>query len=126
MTQEILKNFEARQAEILRQQESAEKELSAEKQKEILREIVSEHINTSQPVPQPQQQSIIQKAQTLQNEPKERQIALLIQLAFEKSVFEAVNVARKLDNPYLLDEFHDALVDKLYNQLVEKGKLKQI
>ena len=47
-------------------------------------------------------------------------------MVFEKGVIEAVEVAKKLDNPYLLDEFHDALVDKLYDKLVEQGKLKQV
>ena len=47
-------------------------------------------------------------------------------MAFDKSVIEAVGVAKSLDSPYLLDEFHDTLVDKLYNKLVEQGKLKQV
>ena len=126
MTEEILKNFEAKKAEILSQPETAERELSLEKQKEILRQAVSERITTAQPVSPAQQQAAVQKAQQIKDQPKERQIELLKQIAFEKSVIEAVEVAKKLDNPYLLDEFHDALIDELYNKLVEQGKLKQI
>ena len=126
MTEEILKNFEAKKAEILGQPETAERELSLEKQKEILRQAVSERITTAQPVSPAQQQAATQKAQQIKDQPKERQIELLKQMAFEKSVIEAVEVAKKLDNPYLLDEFHDALVDELYNKLVEQGKLKAI
>ena len=73
-----------------------------------------------------QQQAVQQQTQKLKDEPKERQIELLIQMAFDKSVIEAVGVAKSLDSPYLLDEFHDTLVDKLYNKLVEQGKLKQV
>ena len=73
-----------------------------------------------------QRQAVQQQTQKLKDEPKERQIELLIQMAFDKSVIEAVGVAKSLDSPYLLDEFHDTLVDKLYNKLVEQGKLKQV
>ena len=123
MTEEILKNFEAKRAEVLKSKEGI---LSPEQEKEILKEAVLERIKTSQPLPPIQQQAIQQKAQDIKAEPKERQIELLIQLAFGKSVIEAVEVAKKLDNPYLLDEFHDALVDELYNKLIEQGKLAQI
>ena len=59
-------------------------------------------------------------------EPKERQIKLLTELAFEKGIPHSVEVAKRLDSPYILDEFHDALVDELYNKLIGEGKLKRI
>lgn len=123
--EEILKNFEAKKAEVLKQPETRETELSAEKQKEILRDAVYEKVMSATYTPV-QQQAAQQQAQKLKDEPKERQIELLIQMAFDKGVIEAVEVAKNLDNSYLLDEFHDALVDKLYNTLVEQGKLKQV
>jgi hypothetical protein len=124
--EEILKNFEVKKAEALRQVDNKEGELSVEKQKEILKEAVNERISTAQPISASQQQVIVQTVQKLKDEPKERQIQLLTQMAIDKGVIEAINIARNLDNPYLLDEFHDALIDHFYNQLVEKGKLKQI
>lgn len=123
MTEEILKNFEARRAEILKSKEGT---LSPEEVKEILKEAVSQRIQTTQSLPTVPQQVIIQKAQQIKNEPKERQVELLKQMAFEKGIFEAVEIAKNLNNPYLLDEFHDALVDELYNQLVVDGKIEQI
>jgi hypothetical protein len=123
--EEIIKNFEAKKAEVLKQPEIKEGGLSAEKQKEILRDVIYEKVMNVQYTPI-QQQAVQQQTQKLKDEPKERQIELLIQMAFDKSVVEAVWIAKSLDNPYLLDEFHDALVDKLYNKLVEQGKLKQI
>lgn len=123
--EEIYKNFEAKKAEALQQPENKEGELSPEKQKEILKEAISERITTTQPVIS-QQQTATQTAQKLKDQPKDRQIQLLIEMAFEKGVIEAVEVAKNLDNPYLLDEFHDALVDEFYKKLVEQGKLKAI
>jgi len=123
--EEILKSFEAKKAEALTQPELAGEELSPEKQKEILKEAVSERISGAQPTPTVQQVAA-QKAQEIKGQPKERQVELLKQMAFEKGLIEAIETAKNLDNPYLLDEFHDALVDELYNKLVEQGKLKQV
>lgn len=124
--EEIYKNFETRRAEALKQAELKEGELAPETEKQILKEAVSERITAAQPIPPAQQQIVVQKAQQIKGQSKERQIQLLTEMAFEKGVIEAVEVAKHLDNPYLLDEFHDALVDELYNKLVEQGKLKAI
>ena len=126
MPEEVLKKFEQKRAEVLKQPEFKEGELTKEKEKEILREAISERIEEIPPLLPAQQKAIAQKVQQIKAQPKERQIQLLTEMAFEKGVFEAVEVARRLDNPYLLDEFHDALIDELYNRLVEQGKLKQI
>lgn len=126
MVEELYKKFEEKRAEVLEQPEFKEKEITSEKQKEILREAVSERIQKTQPVSPAQQQVVVQKAQQIKAESKERQIQLLTDLAFEKGIPHAIDVAKRLENAYLLDEFHDALVDELYNKLIEEGKLKQI
>ena len=101
-------------------------------EKEIIKEIIKEKIETPAlpkvtPVTPPAiPKVVIKKAKELKGEPKERQIKLLIDLAFEKGVVHATEVAKRLDSPYILDEFHDTLVDELYNYLVEQKKLKQI
>ncbi len=56
---------------------------------------------------------------------KQAKIKELCQLAFEKGLDTAIEQAKKLNNPYILDEFHDALVGELYKQLIEQGKLEQ-
>jgi len=124
MVEEIYKEFKRKRAETLKQPEV--KELSPEKEKEILKETLSQHIERIQPITPAQQQTITQATQQIKDQPKERQIQLLINLAFEKSVIEAIEVAKGLDNPYLVDELHDTLVDELYNKLVEEGKLKKL
>jgi glutamate dehydrogenase/leucine dehydrogenase len=125
MVEEIYKNFEAKIAEELQKTESKEGIISPEKGKEILGEAVRERIAIAQPAAL-QQQVVAQNAKQIKAQPKERHVQLLTQMAFDKGIAEAVETAKKMDNPYLLDEFHDALVDELYKKLVEEGKLKQI
>lgn len=53
------------------------------------------------------------------------QIEELATIAFSKGIVEAVNIARRTNNPHLLDEFHDALVDRLYDYLVQEGVIER-
>lgn len=55
-----------------------------------------------------------------------QQVGALVSLALEKGLHEAVSVARALNNPAILDEFHDVLVDRYYQILVEKKILKSL
>ena len=126
MVEEIYKEFERKRAETLKRPEFKEGELPIEKEKEILREAVSERIKKVQPISVSQKPVTFQTAQQIKDQPKEKQVQLLVNLVFEKGVDEAINVAKQLDSPYLVDELHDTLVDELYNKLVEQGKLKKI
>ncbi len=124
--EEILKKFEVKRAEALKQADNKEGGLSVEKQKEILKEAVDEKMTEIPSVSSVPPQATQQTAVKLKDEPKERQIELLIQMTFDKGIIEAIEIAKNLDNPYLLDEFHDALIDHLYDKLVKEGKLKQV
>lgn len=64
------------------------------------------------------------EAKEIKNFSPPQQVGALIALVFEKGIKEAISVARALDNPAILDEFHDVLVDRYYKILVEKGILK--
>lgn len=57
---------------------------------------------------------------------KNQQIKSLVDLAFTKGATHATEVVRNLDNPYLIDEFHDTLIDEMRQQLIDKGKLEEI
>jgi len=57
---------------------------------------------------------------------RESQIKELCNLTFSEDLDFAVSVAKGLDSAYILDEFHDTLVDDLYDKLVEENKLKKI
>lgn len=54
---------------------------------------------------------------------KPKQVKTLVYLAFKKGVNYAANIADQLRDPYLLDEFHDTLVDNLYDLLKKKKKI---
>ena len=54
------------------------------------------------------------------------QVKKLAVLAFEKGISHSIKVARSLKDAYLLDELHDKLVGELHQELVKKGKLKDI
>lgn len=56
----------------------------------------------------------------------DQQVGALISLVFDKGLHQAISVARALDNPAILDEFHDTLVDHYYQMLIEKGIFKPI
>ncbi len=53
------------------------------------------------------------------------EIEALIQIAFEKGIAAAIEAARAKNDPHLLDDFHDALIDRFYQKLIEAGKLKK-
>jgi len=50
----------------------------------------------------------------------------LVIVAFTKSIGEAIKQARATNNAALIDAFHDLLVDQLYDQLVQRGKLRPV
>lgn len=47
------------------------------------------------------------------NNSSKEEINSLIEMAFEEGIEKAIKKARKLNNPYILDEFHDRLIEKL-------------
>lgn len=56
---------------------------------------------------------------------KPKQVKVLVYLAFKKGIHHAANIAKKLKDPYLMDEFHDTLVSELYSLLLKKRKIKK-
>jgi hypothetical protein len=128
---EEIVELEKRLAE--KKKELVEKEEVEPHDREIIKEVLKEKMEKPAPpkitlptTPPSTSKVVVKKAKELKGEKKERQIQLLTDLAFEKGVIHATEVAKKLEDPYILDEFHDTLVDELYNYLVEQGKLKQI
>lgn len=76
--------------------------------------------NTSQPV---QVKADVEKISSVE---KNQQLKSLVDLAFAKGVAHATEVVRNLDNPFLMDEFHDTLIDEFHKKLVDEGKLEEI
>jgi chromosome segregation ATPase len=62
------------------------------------------------------------EADEIKKLPANQQVGALISLVFEKGLEQAISVARELNNPAILDEFHDLLTDRYYKELSE-GKI---
>ena len=54
------------------------------------------------------------------------QVDILVEEATTKDLEEAIDKARKSEDPVIIDAFHDALVGKLFDHLVSDGKLKNL
>ncbi|MBI1974945.1 MAG: hypothetical protein HYS57_01135 [Parcubacteria group bacterium] len=47
-----------------------------------------------------------------------------VAVAFEKGIPDAVKLVRRTGNAHLLDALHDLLVDRFFEELVKRGKIK--
>lgn len=108
--------------------------------KEMIAEIIKEKLATTPGVatPPPQQATIVQQQPVPQPPPQAHDVSSyasddlhakvqeLVELAFSKSLNEAIGLARATQNAALIDAFHDVMVDELYDHLVETGKLDRI
>jgi len=66
-------------------------------------------------------------AKTSEKQDAESQIQHLVDIALEKGVMHAVNVAKHLEDNYVLDMFHDKLLsDELHEALMKKGLIEEI
>jgi len=112
----------------------AEKKAEISKEKEAEKEPVKEKVETEietekvapTPVPPPSPTQVRQQVKDLQSLDRQNQVKILSDLAFQKGLDFAIQVAKDLDNAYVLDEFHDTLVDELYKRLIQEDKLKQL
>lgn len=114
-------------------------------EKELLKEAVREHMERAAeaplapdgvegPAPDAQPPTSATPSSPVQSQPPQddplagldhrEQVEELAAIAFSKGIVEAVAVARRTNNPHLLDEFHDALVDRLYDYLVQEGVIE--
>ena len=82
--------------------------------------------STVQPQIQPQVKPIKKTVADFKNLDKDHQVKILATVAFEEGITKAVDLARRLNDAYVLDELHDRLVGELYERLVKEGKLKKI
>jgi chromosome segregation ATPase len=64
------------------------------------------------------------EAKEIKKFPPSQQVGALVSLVFDKGLEEAISVAKGIDNPAILDELHDILVDRYFKELVEKKIIK--
>jgi len=112
---EALADKSAGEAEIIQET----KKVEPIKEKEVIKEETA-------PVASKLSSKVSAQIKKLKELDRESQIKELCNLSFSEDIDFAVNVAKGLDNAYVLDEFHDALVDELYDKLIEKGELKKM
>lgn len=109
-----------------------EKEIAAEKKpeakpvKEKKIEEVLEDEKAGRP-PRPPSDKVKDKIEELKSLDQENQVKTLTDLAFQEGPDFAVEVAKGLDSPYVLDELHKKLTeDESYKKLLEEEKLKKL
>lgn len=114
------------QSEFQQRVKSIDGELTPEKEKKVLKQVISEKF---QAVPQTQTQAdeVKKKEEPLpptpqQDSKNQYQYAIdsLVNTAFEKGLVKAVQEARDTRNAFLIDAFHDELVDKFYAEIKSK------
>ena len=127
-----------------KQAEELRGEGGVREEKEVFRDVLKEHIEgarehagqnmeTNGEVEQagdavfpPLQTNVVlhkQKADDLKEQEHHEQVEALVEIALAKGILEAVVAARHLQNPHLLDDFHDALVDEYYEKLLQAREL---
>jgi len=112
-------------AKIKKIESQIEGEKSPEKKVEVAKEEIKSYLKELQQAPIASAPVATRdEAKEISRFPQGQQVEALISLVFEKGLMEGIKVAKELDNPSVLDEFHDALVDKYYNDLVAKGVFK--
>lgn len=83
------------------------------------REVVREYIAPAAQIPASQtddDDQIKKTAQSIKEEPHYRQIEELLKIAEKNGILNAVEVAKHLKNPHLLDDFHDRIVAELLKE----------
>lgn len=124
----------------LYEQQKASGEISAVPHgRELVSEIVKEKLAAAPGTPPPQQQATaVQQQPVPQQAPQTHavpsyaaddlhaKVQELVELAFAKSLNEAIAFAKATQNAALIDAFHDVMVDELYDHLIETGKLEKI
>ncbi len=100
-------------------------ESSPESEKKLIKETIGERLQSTPVSPIPQQSST--GSTPSYNLPElQEQVQSLINIAFNVSIDEAIKQVRATNNAALIDAFHDALVDELYQHLVERQKLTKL
>jgi len=103
-------------------EEQLKKEKQFENKEKLIKQEIKSYIQEFQKSP-----SFISPVQTrdeadeIKKMEPDQQVGALISLVFEKGLPQAIAIIRSLDNPAILDEFHDTLVDHYFELMVQKG-----
>ena len=89
-------------------------------------EKIKEQLPSFQPSPAPTQQTSGSDDVSWKDPAIADQVQSLVNIAFTKSLDEAIGEAVKTRNAAIVDAFHDLLRDKLLGELVSRGKLSPV
>ena len=92
------------------------KELDSQPHREVVSRVLKEHSDTIAP-------PVSSSTSSSTSDVLASDIAQLVQIAFQDGITSAVRRARQTHNPYLIDAFHDALVDRFLDEMKKKGIL---
>ena len=117
--------LEALKERIEKMEARLEKEKSPEEKEKAVKQEIKSYLQEIQQTP-PTAAPLATRDETdeIKEFPPSQQVGALISLVFEKGLPEAIAVAKDLNNPAILDEFHDILADRYYKELVEKKIIK--
>jgi len=101
------------------------KEKSPERKEEIAKQEIKDYLQELQETPSYASPIADRdEVEEVKKFPPSQQVGVLISLVFEKGLKNAISVANNIDNPAILDELHDVLVDRYYQELIKEGILK--
>ena len=102
-----------------------QKEAAPEQRVEAAKQEISNYVQEVQQTPSfAPAKSTRDDTSDLKNKSRAEQLGALVKLALSDGLDKAIGVANGLNNPAILDELHDTLVDSYFNQLVQMGVIK--
>jgi len=102
-----------------------EREKTPEEKEKLVKKEIKDYLQELQETPSGASPvNLRDEADEIKKFPSSQQVGALISLVFDKGLKKAIAVARELDNPAILDEFHDVLVDRYYQELIKRKILK--
>ena len=121
---EAEKSLEPKEALPKSEEEPAKEIISAEKDS-AYNKILSK-VKTPAAKDTNEEEVKIDAEKAIEKQDAESQIQHLVDIALEKGVIHAVNVAKHLEDNYVLDMFHDKLLsDELHEALMKKGLIEE-
>lgn len=103
------------------------KERAPEEKEKIVKQEIEKYLTKMQKMPTFAAPKVVRdETKEIKKFPSTQQVGALVSLVFDKGLKEAISVAKDLNNPAVLDEFHDILIDRYYKILIEKGILKNL
>lgn len=127
---ENINAFQAEIKELEAKLEAKKKEMAASgtesPEKHVFKAVVREHAGAETPVvniPASATKPGTTSPATPMSPADEQKIDNLVMHAFTKGIPSAVDEARKLNIPFLVDMLHDRLADEYYQKLLEARKL---